>query len=85
MGISTTSLNYYLEQHTTVGNYRKWLPYLRIEEAKRIILEHPDYSFEAIANQCGYANSSNFSRAFKAQEGMTPGQWLSAEMGDVKQ
>lgn len=39
---------------------------------------------EAIAADCGYANSSNFSRAFKAQEGMTPGQWLSAQKEDVK-
>lgn len=85
MGISITSLNFYLEQHTAVDHYRSWLPYLRIEEAKRILMEHPDYSLEAIAEACGYSNKSNLSRAFKAQEGVTPGQWLSAEMGDVKQ
>ena len=79
MGITATALNYYLEQHTIVEHYRQWLPYLRIEEAKRYMLEHPDYSLQAIAEECGYANSSNFSRAFKAQEGMTPGQWLSAQ------
>lgn len=83
MGISSTALNYYLEQHTNVSNYRQWLPYLRIEEAKRIMLAHPDYSLQAIAEDCGYANSSNFSRAFKTQEGMTPGQWLSAQKGDL--
>lgn len=83
MGITATALNYYLEQHTPVDNYRRWLPYLRIEEAKRIMTEHPDYSLEAIAADCGYANSSNFSRAFKTQEGMTPGQWLSAQKGDL--
>ena len=79
MGISSTALNFYLEQNTCVDNYRQWLQYLRIEEAKRIMLEHQDYSFETIANQCGYANSSNFSRAFKGQEGMTPGQWLAKQ------
>lgn len=83
MGISSTALSYYLEQHTAVENYRHWLPYLRIEEAKRIILEHPEYSFETVANQCGYANSSNFSRAFKAQEGMTPGQWLTKQKDNI--
>ena len=83
--ITATSLSYYLEQHTTVENYRQWLPYLRIEEAKRIMLAHPDYSLQAVAEECGYANSSNFSRAFKNQEGMTPGQWLTKQKGDVKQ
>ena len=84
MGISSTALNYYLEQHTNVSNYRKWLPYLRIEEAKRIMLAHPDYSLQAIAEDCGYANSSNFSRAFKTQEGMTPGQWLTKQKDNIK-
>lgn len=77
MCISPSALNFYLENNTTVGGYRKWLPYLRIEEAKRIMLEHPDYTLQAIAEECGYANSSNFSRTFKQLEGMTPGQWLS--------
>lgn len=77
MGISSTALNFYLEQNTTVQNYRKWLPYLRIEEAKRYMLAHPDYSLDAVAEACGYSDKSNFSRAFKEQEGMPPGQWLS--------
>ena len=76
MGISATALNFYLEQHTTLGNYRKWLPYLRIEEAKRIILEHPEYSFEHVAEVCGYANGGNMSRAFKEHEGVPPTEWI---------
>ena len=79
MGISATALNFYLEQHTPVDNYRRWLPYLRIEEAKRIMTEHPEYTLEAIAADCGYANKSSLSHAFKLQVGMTPGQWLSAQ------
>lgn len=75
MGISSTALNYYLEQHTPVDNYRRWLPYLRIEEAKRIMTEHPEYTLEAIAADCGYANKSSLSHAFKLQVGMTPAVW----------
>ncbi len=89
MGISSTALNYYLEQHTTVGrsgfarftqvkNYRQWLPYLRIEEAKRIILEHPEYSFETVANACGYSGQATFSRAFKTLMGISPKDWASS-------
>ncbi len=89
MGISSTALNYYLEQYTTVGcsgsarftqvkNYRQWLPYLRIEEAKRIILEHPEYSFETVANACGYSGQATFSRAFKTLMGISPKDWASS-------
>ena len=80
MGISATALNFYLEQHTPVDNYRRWLPYLRIEEAKRIMAEHPEYTLEAIAADCGYANKSSLSHAFKQQVGMTPAVWA-AENG----
>ena len=75
MGISSAALNFYLEQHTTVGNYRQWLPYLRIEEAKRLITEHPEYSFETVANQCGYSGQATFSRAFKTLMGISPKDW----------
>lgn len=79
MNISAIALNFYLEHNTSVENYRKWLPYLRIEEAKRIMLEHPEYSLDAVASECGYANKSSLSHAFKTQVGMTPAAWASAQ------
>lgn len=80
MAVSATALNYYLERHTHVRGYRRWLPYLRIEESKRIMLEHPEYSLQAVAEACGYASKSSLSHAFKAQEGMPPAEWLSLQM-----
>lgn len=76
MAVSATALNFYLERNTSVENYRKWLPYLRIEEAKRIMLLHPEYSLQSIAEACGYANGGNLSRAFKMHEGMPPSEWI---------
>ena len=37
--------------------------------------EHPDYSLDAIAADCGYADKSSLSHAFKLQVGMTPAAW----------
>lgn len=76
MSVSATALNYYLELYTNVRGYRRWLPYLRIEESKRIMLEHPEYSLQAVAEACGYASKSSLSHAFKAQEFMPPAEWL---------
>ena len=75
MGISSTALNFYLEQNTNVGNYRQWLHYLRIEEAKRVIKEHSEYSFDTVANACGYSGQATFSRAFKKHVGISPKDW----------
>jgi len=76
MGISENALTYYLESYTSTSGYRQWLALLRIEEVKRQLLEHPNYSLQTIARECGYANNSSMSRAFRTQEGMPPIEWL---------
>lgn len=76
MGITAKMLNLYLLQYTSVDSYRAWLPMLRIKEAKRVMLAHPEYCLQAIAEACGYTRSGNFSRAFKAQEGISPSEWM---------
>lgn len=75
MGITATTLNAYLELNTNVKGYRQWLPYLRIVEAKRLMLDQPELSLQSVAEACGYANNSNLTRAFKGQEGLTPTAW----------
>ena len=42
MGVSASTLNAYLSTNTDATNFRKWLPYLRIEEAKRQMTQHPE-------------------------------------------
>ncbi len=74
MGITEQMLNLYLEYHTDKPGYRQWLSFLRVEEAKRQMLLHPNYSLQSIADECGYASSSSLARAFKNLEGMTPAE-----------
>lgn len=76
MDISLATLNYYILTCTDQKGYRQWLPVLRIEESKRIMLEHPEYSLQAIAEACGYSNNANFTRAFKEKEGIPPSKWI---------
>lgn len=75
MGINEKTLNCYLGRYTSQPGYRQWLSYLRIEEAKRQLLLHPDYALQSIAIECGYASSSTLVRAFKTQEGTPPMEW----------
>lgn len=76
MDVSEEALYDYLEHHTDQPGYRQWLSHLRIEEAKRQLLLHPDFSLRAIAKESGYSSSSTLIRAFKTQEGSTPMEWL---------
>ena len=57
-------------------HYSDWLAGLRIDEAKRMIREHPDWSNETIARQCGFSDRTYFQRKFKEITGMTPSEYM---------
>jgi len=76
MDITAHALYYYLENHTPARDFRQWLVHLRIEESKRLMISHPNYTIQAIAEACGYTDRSNFSRSFKSHEGIAPAVWM---------
>lgn len=47
----------------------------RIEEAKRLMREHPDKKLQEISDQCGFSSPAVFSRIFVREVGMTPREW----------
>ena len=49
---------------------------LLIEEAKRQMLNHPEWSNDVIAEQCGFGSRSYFQTVFKKQTGMTPSEFI---------
>ena len=55
--------------------YCEWIAALRVEEAKRVIREHPDWGNDAIAEHCGFSDRSVMQRTFKKLIGVTPAQW----------
>ena len=56
--------------------FSPWLTHLRIDEAKRIMTEHPDWSNDVIAEHCGFGSRSYFQTVFHKQTGMTPAKFL---------
>lgn len=77
MGVSVNLLSQWLRHRDQ--SFWDWLSDLRIEEAKRIISEHPDWTNEAIAEACGFNDRSAFQKKFKQKTGLTPAEW--AEQG----
>ena len=58
--------------------FSPWLTYLRIEEAKRQMTLHPEWSNDVIAEHCGFGSRSYFQTVFRKQTGMTPSSFLEA-------
>ena len=82
MGISRNMLNLWL-QNTSYKQFNRWLMALRINEAQRIIEEHPDWSNETVAKACGFCDRSYFQRQFRSLVGVTPTKW-SEDKGFIK-
>ena len=56
-------------------NFYSWINSLRIEQAKILFLERPDYTIGQIAQLTGFSETTNFSRTFKKITGHTPSDW----------
>lgn len=74
MGVSPACLSKYIAQEHG-STFRVWLSNLRIEEAKRILVTHPEYNVETVAGECGFSSSSHFHRFFHQSTGMTPTEY----------
>ena len=47
----------------------------RIDEAKRMKIEHPDWTIQEICQRCGFSSPRVFYRTFARETGMTPKEW----------
>ena len=56
-------------------DFKTWRTELRIEEAKRLLLENKDVSTNIIGEVSGFSDRSNFHRQFVRIVGCSPKQW----------
>lgn len=71
MGVPRYKLSAWLKT-TEQGLFNPWLTHLRIERAKLLLREHPEWSNDAVAESCGFSSRSYFQRVFRKEMGMTP-------------
>ena len=62
------------------GSFTRWITSLRIDEAKRTLLEHPEWSNETTADHCGFSRA-HFQRTFKKETGLSPSEFVSLRKG----
>ena len=55
-------------------SFTRWITSLRIEEAKRLMAEHTDWSIEAVADKCGISRQ-HFYKVFQEETGTTPAKF----------
>ena len=74
--IGTDSVNLHRYCINSLGmDFRAWRTSLRIEDAKKLLLQEPGLSSSQIGLRVGVQDRSNFFRQFTAITGLTPDQW----------
>lgn len=61
-----------------------WIAHLRVEEAKQLMEQHPEYSNEAVAAECGFSSRSYFQKVFRDLTGTTPLEYQSVNKDSNK-
>lgn len=57
------------------SSFTRWITSLRIEEAKRTLREHSDWTNEAVADHCGFSRAY-FQKIFKQETGIAPSDFV---------
>ena len=68
----------YLSQliNTEYGcNFYQYVTNYRIDEAKRLMREHPNMKMQDVAEQCGFSSPTVFARVFARETGVAPRDW----------
>jgi AraC-like DNA-binding protein len=72
--IGRTTLSTFINNEEGM-NFNQWINSLRIEEAKNLLANYPEYSLTQISELVGYSEPSNFSRQFKLFTNESPSIW----------
>ena len=72
---TTKEMLYHYFQVKKGIDFKTWRTQLRIEEAKKLLLENKDVSTNIIGEAAGFSDRSNFHRQFVKFVGCSPKQW----------
>lgn len=72
---TTKEMLYHYFQVKKGVDFKTWRTQLRIEEAKRLLLENREVSTNIIGEAAGFSDRSNFHRQFVRFVGCSPKQW----------
>ena len=82
--ISKNELSLFFDQYLH-SNFRIWLSEIRLNAAKKMMLEYPDYSNDIISAECGFSCRTHLYRIFKTKEGCSPTAWRDFQSTEAAQ
>ena len=74
LGTNRTYLSRYIKATYHVS-FRDWITGLRLEYAKREMMEHPELTVSGISEKSGFLSLSYFTKIFTERESCSPARW----------
>ena len=75
VGVTQSRITDLYKKKTVYHSLDKYLDFLRLTRALRLLREHPTYSIEAIAHDAGFATVRTLNRKIQDALGVTPGEF----------
>lgn len=75
VGVTQGRVTDLYKKKTIYRSLDKYLDYLRLMRALRLLRDHPGYSIEAIAHDAGFATVRTLNRKIQDSLGITPGEF----------
>ncbi len=81
-GLSKERIGQLIRRFGGGGNVQTYLNRKRVAYALTLMQQHPHYSMEAVAEECGIGNPSTFYRVFKQVYGTSPNEYRKIRRND---
>ena len=78
MGVDSTTFSRIIREHSGCQNLSDYLNRKRIALACQLMQEHPNWTVETFARDCGFQSTRTFYRAFSTLRGQTPSEYLAS-------
>ena len=76
MGVDSNTFSRIIREQSGCQNLNDYLNRKRIDYACQLMRQHPNWTVETIAQDCGFQNIRTFNRVFKSIRETTPSQYL---------
>jgi len=76
LGIEKNRMGRLIQLYSGCQNLPGYVNRKRVQYACRLMLQHPEWTLQAVAESSGIPSTATFNRVFRSVQGMSPTAWL---------
>ena len=76
LGIEKNRMGRLIQLYSGCQNLPGYVNRKRVQHACRLMLQHPEWTLQAVAESSGIPSMATFNRVFRSVQGMSPTAWL---------